>query len=198
LGLKRNFDEVALRQRARELQQSASNRDRLEFCFCAPAIFQTNRSQHNIAKLETFPVKGRERVLCVHRKGATRAFGPGNPDLPARYREVGQPVIVPGSMGSASFVLAGRTESREISFSSTCHGAGRLMSRKKATEQMSGQELQRQLARQGILVRAQQMKLLAEEAPYAYKDASEVVRVCQRVGMSGVVARLRPVGVVKG
>jgi tRNA-splicing ligase RtcB len=101
-------------------------------------------------------------------------------------------------MGSASFVLAGRTESREISFSSTCHGAGRLMSRKKAKEQMSGQELQRQLARQGILVRAQQMKLLAEEAPYAYKDASEVVRVCQRVGMSRVVARLRPVGVVKG
>jgi tRNA-splicing ligase RtcB len=153
---------------------------------------------HNIAKLEPFPVGGRERVLCVHRKGATRAFGPGNPEIPARYREVGQPVIIPGSMGSASFVLAGCSESREISFSSTCHGAGRLMSRKKATEQMSGQELQRQLARQGILVRAQQMKLLAEEAPYAYKDASEVVRVCQRVGMSRVVARLRPVGVVKG
>ena len=153
---------------------------------------------HNIAKLETFPVAGRERVLCVHRKGATRAFGPGNPEIPARYREVGQPVIIPGSMGGASFVLAGCSESREISFSSTCHGAGRLMSRKKATEQMSGQELQRQLARQGILVRAQQMKLLAEEAPYAYKDASEVVRVCQRVGMSRVVARLRPVGVIKG
>jgi tRNA-splicing ligase RtcB len=153
---------------------------------------------HNIAKLETFPVEGRDRVLCVHRKGATRAFGPGNPELPARYRAVGQPVIIPGSMGSASFVLAGRSESREISFSSTCHGAGRLMSRKKATQQMSGQELQRELARQGILVRAQQMKLLAEEAPYAYKDASEVVRVCQRVGMSRVVARLRPVGVVKG
>ena len=153
---------------------------------------------HNIAKLETFPVGGRERVLCVHRKGATRAFGPGNPEVPARYREVGQPVIIPGSMGSASFVLAGRSESRDISFSSTCHGAGRLMSRKKATEQMGGQELQRQLARQGILVRAQQMKLLAEEAPYAYKDASEVVRVCQRVGMSRVVARLRPVGVIKG
>jgi tRNA-splicing ligase RtcB len=153
---------------------------------------------HNIAKLEVFPVGGRERVLCVHRKGATRAFGPGNPELPARYQEVGQPVMIPGSMGSASFVLAGRSESREISFSSTCHGAGRLMSRKKATEQMSGQELRRQLAAQGILVRAQQAKLLAEEAPYAYKDASEVVRVCQRVGMSRVVARLRPVGVVKG
>src|SRR5206468_5517607 len=79
---------------------------------------------HNIAKLETFPVGGRERVLCVHRKGATRAFGPGNPELPARYRQVGQPVIVPGSMGSASFVLAGRSESRDISVSSTCHGAG--------------------------------------------------------------------------
>ncbi|HEY2666969.1 MAG TPA: RtcB family protein [Actinomycetota bacterium] len=153
---------------------------------------------HNIAKLEQFLVGGRERLLCVHRKGATRAFGPGNPELPARYAPVGQPVIIPGSMGSASFVLAGCAESREISFSSTCHGAGRLMSRKKAAEQMGGQELQRQLASQGILVRAQQMKLLAEEAPYAYKDASEVVRVCQRVGMSRVVARLRPVGVVKG
>src|SRR5207244_8270196 len=84
---------------------------------------------HNIAKLETFPVGGRERVLCVHRKGATRAFGPGNPELPARYQQVGQPVIIPGSMGSASFVLAGCSASREISFSSTCHGAGRLMSR---------------------------------------------------------------------
>ncbi|HYR64330.1 MAG TPA: RtcB family protein [Actinomycetota bacterium] len=153
---------------------------------------------HNIAKLEDFTVGGRLRTLCVHRKGATRAFGPGNPELPLRYQEVGQPVIIPGSMGSASFVLAGRSESAEISFSSTCHGAGRLMSRKQATMRMSGQDLQRQLAKQGILVRAQQMRLLAEEAPYAYKDASEVVRVCQRVGMSRVVARLRPVGVVKG
>ena len=153
---------------------------------------------HNIAKLEAYTVEGRPRQLCVHRKGATRAFGPGHPELPARYREVGQPVIIPGSMGSASFVLVGTPESRELAFSSTCHGAGRLMSRKQATKQMSGQELQRQLARQGILVRAHQMRLLAEEAPYAYKDASEVVRVCERVGLSKVVARLRPVGVVKG
>jgi tRNA-splicing ligase RtcB len=153
---------------------------------------------HNIAKLETFMVEGRPRQLCVHRKGATRAFGPGNPELPARYREVGQPVIIPGSMGSASFVLVGTSRSAELAFSSTCHGAGRLMSRKQATKQMSGQDLQRRLARQGILVRAQQMRLLAEEAPYAYKDPSEVVRVCERVGLSKVVARLRPVGVVKG
>jgi tRNA-splicing ligase RtcB len=153
---------------------------------------------HNIAKLETYTVEGRPRQLCVHRKGATRAFGPGHPELPARYREVGQPVIIPGSMGSASFVLVGTSESRELAFSSTCHGAGRLMSRKQATKQMSGQEVQRQLARQGILVRSHQMRLLAEEAPYAYKDASEVVRVCERVGLSKVVARLRPVGVVKG
>jgi tRNA-splicing ligase RtcB len=153
---------------------------------------------HNLAKLESYEVDGRPRMLCVHRKGATRAFGPGNAELPERYRTVGQPVIIPGSMGSASFVLVGTEASRDLAFSSTCHGAGRLMSRKQATKQMSGQDLQRQLAGQGILVRAQQMRLLAEEAPYAYKDASEVVRVCDRVGLSKVVARLRPVGVVKG
>lgn len=153
---------------------------------------------HNIAKLETFTVGDRDRVLCVHRKGATRAFGPGHRELPDRYQAVGQPVIIPGSMGSPSFVLVGTIQSRELAFSSTCHGAGRLMSRKQATMQMSGQELKRDLERQGILVRSHQMRLLAEEAPYAYKDAAEVVRVCQRVGLSKVVARLRPVGVVKG
>ncbi|GAC1361923.1 MAG: RtcB family protein [Actinomycetota bacterium] len=151
---------------------------------------------HNVAKLETHSVGGRSLRLCVHRKGATRAFGPGHPELPARYRDIGQPVIVPGSMGSASFVLVGAAA--PDAFASTCHGAGRQMSRKQASKQMSGQELQRDLARQGILVRSHQMRLLAEEAPYAYKDAGEVVRVCQRAGLSKVVARLRPVGVVKG
>ena len=152
---------------------------------------------HNLAKLETHNVDRVDRRLCVHRKGATPAFGPGWPDLPPRYRPFGQPVLIPGSMGAPSFVLVGSARS-SVAFSSTCHGAGRLMSRKEATKQMSGQEVQRQLGRQGILVRSNQARLLAEEAPYAYKDASEVVRVCQRVGLSEVVARLRPVGVVKG
>ena len=152
---------------------------------------------HNLAKIESHEVDGRRRRLCVHRKGATRAFGPGHPELPEAYRAIGQPVIIPGSMGSPSFVLVG-TEGSRVAFSSTCHGAGRLMSRKQATKQMTGQALKAELARKGILVRAQQMRLLAEEAPYAYKDAAEVVGVCERVGLSKVVARLRPVGVVKG
>ncbi|MGH2705161.1 MAG: RtcB family protein [Actinomycetota bacterium] len=153
---------------------------------------------HNIAKLERHVVDGREREVCVHRKGATRAFGPGHPELPDRYRDVGQPVLIPGSMGSASFVLVGTNESAELAFSSTCHGAGRMMSRKQAVKRMSGQQLRQELEKQGILVRASQPKLLAEEAPYAYKEAAEVVRVCDKVGLSKVVARLRPVGVVKG
>ncbi|MGH2767443.1 MAG: RtcB family protein, partial [Actinomycetota bacterium] len=153
---------------------------------------------HNIAKLETYEIEGRRRTLCVHRKGATRAFGPGHPELPDRYRAIGQPVIIPGSMGSSSFVLVGTEQSRELAFSSTCHGAGRMMSRKQAVKRMSGHELQEELRRQGILVRAHNTKLLAEEAPYAYKDASEVVRVCEKVGLSKVVARLRPLAVVKG
>lgn len=153
---------------------------------------------HNIAKLESHEVEGRTRMLCVHRKGATRAFGPGHPELPERYRRIGQPVLVPGSMGSASFVLAGTDKSRELAFSSTCHGAGRRMSRKQAAKQMQGSALRKELENQGILVRAHQTRLLAEEAPYAYKDAAEVVRVCDRLGLSKVVARLRPVGVIKG
>ena len=134
----------------------------------------------------------------MHRKGATRAFGPGHPELPDRYKAIGQPVIIPGSMGTASFVLVGTNESRTSSFSSTCHGAGRAMSRTKAKKQMSGQDLKRELEGQGIIVSAGQAKLLAEEAPYVYKDVSEVVETCEGAGLTKVVARLRPVGVVKG
>jgi tRNA-splicing ligase RtcB len=152
---------------------------------------------HNLAKIEEHAAGGQRRRLCVHRKGATRAFGPGHPDLPEAYRESGQPVLIPGSMGSPSFVLVG-SEGSEVAFGSTCHGAGRLMSRKAATRHQSGQQVQAGLAARGILVRFQQVRLLAEEAPYAYKDPGEVVGVCQRAGLSKVVARLRPVGVVKG
>jgi tRNA-splicing ligase RtcB len=134
----------------------------------------------------------------VHRKGATRAFGPGNPDLPDRYHPIGQPVIIPGSMGTASYVLVGTAEAEGRSFASTCHGAGRAMSRTKAKKVMSGAELRNSLEERGITVAASQWRLLAEEAPYAYKDVSEVVDACEGAGLSRKVARLRPVGVVKG
>jgi tRNA-splicing ligase RtcB len=147
---------------------------------------------HNLAKIETH--EGRR--LCVHRKGATRAFGPGHPEIPKRYRSVGQPVLVPGSMGTASWVLVGTDGG--AAWASTCHGAGRLMSRKAATKQMHGRDLREQLRSEGILVSTSQLRLLAEEAPYAYKDVSEVVRVCDVAGLSKRVARLRPMAVVKG
>jgi tRNA-splicing ligase RtcB len=153
---------------------------------------------HNLAKLEEYDVDGTRKTLCVHRKGATRAFGPGHPEIPDRYKPVGQPVIIPGSMGTASFVLVGTKEAEHLSFNSTCHGAGRAMSRTKAKKQMSGQDVKRQLADQGILVSVGQTKSLAEEAPYAYKDVSEVVETCEGAGLTKVVARLRPVGVIKG
>ena len=153
---------------------------------------------HNLAKLEIYEVDGRSRTLCVHRKGATRAFGPGHAEIPDRYQSIGQPVIVPGSMGTESYVLAGTDVAREKSFSSTCHGAGRAMSRTQAKKQMTGQELRRQLHDQGILVSVGKAKLLSEEAPYAYKDVSEVVASCEGAGLTRTVARLRPVGVIKG
>jgi len=153
---------------------------------------------HNLAKLEEHVVGGRRTTLCVHRKGATRAFGPGHPELPAAYRSIGQPVIIPGSMGTSSFVLVGTAESAARSFSSTCHGAGRAMSRHKAKKVMSGHDLIRKLEGEGITLAPSHVKLLSEEGPYAYKDVSEVVRVCEGAGLSKIVARLRPVGVVKG
>jgi tRNA-splicing ligase RtcB (3'-phosphate/5'-hydroxy nucleic acid ligase) len=153
---------------------------------------------HNLVKIEEYTIDGRSRRLCVHRKGATRAFGPGSDDLPSAYKDIGQPVIIPGSMGTASFVLVGTNEARERSFNSTCHGAGRAMSRTQAKKLMSGAELKRELESRGIVLAASQSKLLSEEAPYAYKDVSEVVETCEGAGLTKVVARLRPVGVVKG
>ena len=153
---------------------------------------------HNLAKIEEYEIDGKTRRLCVHRKGATRAFGPGHPELPDHYKPIGQPVIVPGSMGTASYMLVGTNESATLSFSSTCHGAGRAMSRTAAKKQMSGQDLKRELEGRGITLATSQPKLLSEEAPYAYKDVSEVVETCEGAGISKVVARLRPVGVVKG
>ena len=153
---------------------------------------------HNQAKLEEHEVDGRRRTLCVHRKGATRAFGPGHPDVPERYREVGQPVLVPGSMGTASFVLVGHEASVRRSFASTCHGAGRAMSRTEAKRGIRGIQLLRELERDGIVVAAKNPNALGEEAPNAYKDAGVVVEACEGAGLSRVVARMRPAGTVKG
>lgn len=153
---------------------------------------------HNVAKIESYEVDGTSRELCVHRKGATRSFGPGSPELPDRYRDAGQPVLIPGSMGTSSWVAVGSNESARLSFGSTCHGAGRMMSRKAAGKQATGREVEAQLGQSGILVRAKQIRLLAEEAPYAYKDVDEVIEVCHELGLSKKVAKLRPVAVVKG
>ena len=151
---------------------------------------------HNLAKLETHDVDGEDRLLCVHRKGATRAFGPGHPDLPEDLRSHGQPVLVPGSMGTASWVLRG--VEGNPAFDSAAHGAGRTMSRKKAKKTASGQEVKRRLEDEGIAVRPGSVALLSEEAPYAYKDVDAVVAVCERAGLAAPVARLVPIGVVKG
>ncbi|HEB12159.1 MAG TPA: RtcB family protein [Actinobacteria bacterium] len=153
---------------------------------------------HNVAQFENHEVDGVRTDLCVHRKGATRAFGPGQPEVPDIYRRIGQPVIIPGDMGTASYVLVGTDQSMEEAFGSTCHGAGRVMSRKAAKKKMKSDALVRELSARGIVVESGNMRLLSEEAPYAYKDISEVVDVCQEVGLSKKVARLRPLGVLKG
>jgi tRNA-splicing ligase RtcB len=149
---------------------------------------------HNIAKVETHG----GAAMCVHRKGATRAFGPAHPETPARYRAVGQPVFIPGSMGTASYVLAGTDAALDLSFGSACHGAGRVMSRGEAKRARTGAEVRHELERQGIIVRCPSSGELAEEAPTAYKDVERVVDVVHRVGLARRVARLRPLGVVKG
>ncbi len=151
---------------------------------------------HNLAQLEWHDVDGERRQLCVHRKGATRAFPPGHPELPPDLAAVGQPVLVPGSMGTASYVLVGREDGD--AFFSACHGAGRTMSRTKARKRIRGAELRRQLAGIGIEVRAASNRGLSEEAPFAYKDVDAVVRTVEEAGLARRVARLVPLGVVKG
>jgi len=151
---------------------------------------------HNLAKLERHAVDGEERLLCVQRKGATLALPPGAPGLPRDLRPAGQPVLIPGSMGTASYVCAGVEGSG--AFHSTCHGAGRTMSRHAAIKKIDGATLRRQLENAGIAVRAGSMRGLAEEAPFAYKDVDEVVATCEGAGLAKRVARLRPLGVVKG
>jgi tRNA-splicing ligase RtcB len=153
---------------------------------------------HNMGKAEEHEVDGQKRRVCVHRKGATRAFGPGFEGLPPEYRPIGQPVLVPGSMGTASWVLVGTEKSMASSFGSCCHGAGRTMSRRKAKRSIHGGELRRELEGRGIKVRAGSMPGLAEEAPQAYKDVDAVVEAVAGAGIAKKVARLRPVAVIKG
>ncbi|HOI10122.1 MAG TPA: RtcB family protein [Myxococcota bacterium] len=153
---------------------------------------------HNIAKVETHAVDGRSRQVCVHRKGATRALPAGHPDVPAAYRAVGQPVLVPGDMGRPSYVLAGAPGAARETFASSCHGAGRMLSRAAAIRAARGRDVRGELARRGVRVMAAGRETLAEEMPDAYKDAGAVVDVVHRAGIATRVARIRPLAVVKG
>jgi tRNA-splicing ligase RtcB len=153
---------------------------------------------HNVAKIEEHVVDGVSRRLCVHRKGATRAFGPGRPELSPQHRKTGQPVIVPGDMGTASYLLVGTERAMQETWGSTCHGAGRLMSRQAAIRAGRDRSIAQELAAKGIYARAASRRVLAEEMPEAYKDVDEVVRTCDGAGISRLVARLRPIGVMKG
>jgi tRNA-splicing ligase RtcB len=153
---------------------------------------------HNNAKWETHVVEGEERRLCVHRKGATRAFPAGHPELGPAFAHVGQPVLIPGDMGRYSYVLVGTERAFKETFGSSCHGAGRKMSRKQAKKQVAGRPLKREFRERGIVVRAASFATIAEEVPEAYKDVAEVVEVVHRAGIGRKVARLRPMGVLKG
>jgi len=152
---------------------------------------------HNIAKIEKYNINGKEKKLCVHRKGATRAFPPGHPSLPERYRKTGQPVIIPGDMGRNSYLLVG-TEKAVETFYSTCHGAGRVMSRSAATRTIKLNVLLKELESKGIIVKASGRGTIVEEAPEAYKDVNQVVNVVHNAGISKRVCRMRPLGVIKG
>ncbi len=153
---------------------------------------------HNIAKIEEHEVDGQIKTVCVHRKGATRAFPPGHPLTPKKYRDVGQPVLIPGDMGRYSFVAVGQPASMEESFGSSCHGAGRVKSRHKAKKEARGRDLLAEMRKMGVVVRARGMRTVAEEMPFAYKDVSQVVDVMHKAGISKKVAKMVPVGVIKG
>lgn len=153
---------------------------------------------HNVAKIEDHEVDGKRMTLCVHRKGATRAFPAGHPELPERYRKVGQPVLIPGDMGRCSYVLVGTDLAMKETFGSTCHGAGRVKSRSEAKREIKPQELVAELQKRGILVQAASRETLVEEAPDAYKDVTQVVEAVAGAGISRKVAKMKPLGVIKG
>jgi tRNA-splicing ligase RtcB (3'-phosphate/5'-hydroxy nucleic acid ligase) len=153
---------------------------------------------HNIAKIEEHTVDGKKRRLCVHRKGATRAFAPGHSQIPAAYQKIGQPVLIPGDMGRYSYLLVGTETAMEKTFGSTCHGAGRVMSRAQSRKQSQAINIDQEMARRGVVARYQGRATMAEEMPHAYKDVAEVVETMDHAGISKRVARFRPVGVIKG
>lgn len=153
---------------------------------------------HNVAKFERHEINGEKKQVCVHRKGATRSFGPGREEIPEVYRSVGQPVIIPGSMGTASYILVGTKEAEKLSFGSTAHGAGRMMSRHEARRRFRGEKIKQELESKGIALQSTSWKGVAEEASQAYKDVDEVVRVSDAVGIGKLVARVIPVAVMKG
>ena len=153
---------------------------------------------HNIAKFEKHKIDDEWKQVCIHRKGATRSFGPGREEIPEKYRSVGQPVIIPGSMGTASYLMVGTTKAEEISFGSTAHGAGRVASRHEALRKYTGEQIREELRQQNILIKASSMRGIAEEAPQVYKDIDEVVRVSDKLEIGKPVARLVPLGVMKG
>lgn len=153
---------------------------------------------HNMAKIEDHIIDGKKVKLCVHRKGATRSFGPGRAELGDVYRDIGQPILIPGSMGTSSYVLAGTNKAENLTFASTAHGAGRTMSRHEALRRWRGEDIKRELEKEGILVKATSWKGISEEAPLAYKDVDEVVDVSDKAGIGTLVAQLKPMGVVKG
>ena len=153
---------------------------------------------HNIAKIEEYEVEGHREMLCVHRKGATRAFPAGHPSLPQKYAKIGQPVLIPGDMGRVSYVLVGTERAMQETFGSTCHGAGRVQSRTAARRHLRGSDVLKELEARGITVRAESLPGLAEEASEAYKDVTAVVNIAHHAGISRIVARTRPIGVIKG
>ena len=153
---------------------------------------------HNILKIEEHEVNGKKMKLNIHRKGATRAFPPNHPALPQDYKSIGQPVLIPGTMGSASYLCVGKPRAMDLSFGSTAHGSGRTMSRSKAKRKFWGKKISDDLYKQGILVKATSMKVIAEEAPGAYKDIDQVINVSHNLGIIEKIVRLVPIGVVKG
>jgi len=153
---------------------------------------------HNIAKFETYTIDGKKKTLCVHRKGATRAFPPGHAEIPEDYKDLGQPVIIPGDMGRFSYLLVGTQQAADETFGTTCHGAGRVMSRHQAVKHAHGRSIETELEKQGIIVMGRGYKSVAEEQPAAYKDVNEVVAVVHQAGIARRVARMRPMGVIKG
>ncbi|MBN1550730.1 RtcB family protein, partial [bacterium] len=154
---------------------------------------------HNIVKLETHEVdSGKLQKLAVHRKGATRAFAPGNPELPEKYIQTGQPVIIPGDMGTASYILTGTHQAMKETFGSTCHGAGRILSRKAAKVAAKGRQIANELESLGIIVKASGRGTIVEEMPDAYKDIDKVISIVKGAGLANVVAKMRPLGVIKG